>query len=255
MNRRPSSHRPWLLGILGLLVLPVTLLAANPVKNYTVAMIVFRYVPTQQQPPEQYLQPRSINKTGLFLNPIDKTIEPNAPYPAFTLREYMDFPLKDALLSLLQDADYQVILAFSWWQPFTYDDKPTVVNIVGGEQKNKLGLPLAESFSPSSLQAPSDIAQLRWEINGQLSLTLERYFELDLVMQYTQNLASTLQLSQQADFKPYYTFEIKQAIRAKSGKIYYFDHPKFGVIMMLQPYKAPIEVTDDNTEPQVTHDQ
>jgi len=250
MKGSPYRIRQLVISVL-IWLLPVVVMAAPAVRNYQVNVIVFRYNHEQAISPERYYPPLNLDSKGVRLAPITQSADQTA-YPSMTLQPFTDFDLKNPLLALFKDSRYDVLLAFSWWQPFTYEGDPTVINILGGDKSTKLGTPVLPD-NLLRLQNQEALEQLRWQIKGTLSISLHRYFELNLQLQYTENLQNTLTLSRKADFTPYYTFEINQAIRAKSKKIYFFDNPRFGVILEMLPYTPPTTMETENpTEQSVT---
>ncbi|HEX7081917.1 MAG TPA: CsiV family protein [Gammaproteobacteria bacterium] len=42
---------------------------------------------------------------------------------------------------------------------------------------------------------------------------------------------------------PHYTLSVERRVR--SGEIHYFDHPRFGVVIAVEPYEVPAESSDD----------
>jgi len=76
-------------------------------------------------------------------------------------------------------------------------------------------------------------------LTGQIKLVRERYLHLDVDLLLASSRATTeLSYPEDDSGSPVYELREKRRIK-KSGKVHYFDHPRFGMVAVVRPYRAP----------------
>ena len=123
--------------------------------------------------------------------------------------------LGDISYSLRQSRGYSVLFHAAWRQP-AYD------------RRNAISYPVDASVRNGSKQ-----------LVGQIKLVRERYLHLDVdLLLATAGAMTAMSSSEDANGSPVYALREKRRIK-KSGKLHYFDHPRFGMIAIVTPYRAP----------------
>ena len=123
--------------------------------------------------------------------------------------------LGDISYSLRQSRGYSVLFHAAWRQP-AYD------------RRNAISYPVDASVRNGSKQ-----------LVGQIKLVRERYLHLDVdLLLATAGAMTAMSSSEDASGSPVYALREKRRIK-KSGKLHYFDHPRFGMIAIVTPYRAP----------------
>jgi hypothetical protein len=117
--------------------------------------------------------------------------------------------------SLGRSPGYSVLYHGAWRQP-AYDNR------------NAIGHPIDASVRSGGKS-----------LSGQIKLVRERYLHLDVDLL----LASAAAMTESSYIEgvsgsPVYELSEKRRIR-KSGKVHYFDHPRFGMLAIVTPYRAP----------------
>ncbi|HDN69519.1 MAG TPA: hypothetical protein ENG26_02940 [Gammaproteobacteria bacterium] len=117
--------------------------------------------------------------------------------------------------SLRQAPGYSVLYHSAWRQP-AYDNR------------NAIGHPIDSSVRSGGKS-----------LSGQIKLVRERYLHLDVDLLLASATAMTESSYMEGDGgSPVYELSEKRRIK-KSGKVHYFDHPRFGMIAILTPYQSP----------------
>ena len=108
------------------------------------------------------------------------------------------------------------------------------------------GTPPTPTTPPVSEQQPlseesSSPPSPSWLLNGEIGLTQSRYLHLDVDLVYQVNTPAdpSQQDSVIGDTMITQTFRLQQSRRIRSDNIYYFDHPRFGVLAKVTPYTPP----------------
>lgn len=96
---------------------------------------------------------------------------------------------------LLRSSEWSPILHAGWRQPTASHDQAPAMSVAG--------------------------ARGGAQVNGTVRLSLDRFLRLELDLKLDDGSGS-----------PY---ELRQARRMRSGRVHYFDHPRFGVIALVTP--------------------
>jgi len=145
------------------------------------------------------------------------------PQNEFTELAYRLYQMKNISRSLENSRDYEVLYHRAWRQ-LAYDKQNSVAYPVETE---------IESGKRNSVQ-------------GWVKLIRERFLHLDvdLFLMANQGQASTTTDARIP------LFELNEKRRMRSGELHYFDHPRFGMIARVTPYRAsesPVETPDTET--------
>ena len=132
----------------------------------------------------------------------DISAQANVAAGQISERPASSYQLGGIAYALKQSRGYTVLLHTSWRQP-AYDSR------------NAIGYAVDSAVQDGS-----------WQLDGRINLVRERYLHLDV----------DLLLSSPGS--PLYELKERRRIK-KSGKVHYFDHPRFGMIATLTPYMSP----------------
>ena len=113
-----------------------------------------------------------------------------------------------AITAMQMDGRYRVLLHKRWSQP--------------GEPKSE---------RPPVLLATDDD-----ELNGTFRFFLSRFLHVELNLAYQPQRGAIGNYSAESEGQP--TFVIDDQQRIKSNELYYFDHPKFGVLVRVSPVSS-----------------
>jgi len=183
-------------------------LAALP-GSYDVEIVIF-----------SYRYPDSDGEQWPVLSP--ETLLPPGFYSGDQVRELPvgTYRLNGISNGLRQSSAYSVLLHKAWRQP-VYDKTNTgyQINTLAENGKNTL--------------------------KGSVRLIRERFLHLDADLFMTPASSRTAVMDPQA---PYTSpvFELREKRRINSNTVYYFDHPRFGMIAMVRPYYSPEELQKNN---------
>jgi len=103
--------------------------------------------------------------------------------------------------------------------------------------------------APAPPQAPeeqvSDAAAVppspSWLLNGEIGLAQSRYLHLDVDLVYQVNTPVDQSQEEPAigDTVITHNYRLHQSRRIRSANLFYFDHPRFGMVARVSPYTPP----------------
>ena len=128
-------------------------------------------------------------------------------------RPESSYQLGGIAYGLQQSRGYSVLLHTAWRQP-AYDSR------------NAIGYSVDTSVQNGSRR-----------LSGRINLVRERYLHLDVDL-FLSTAYATLSATEDATGSPVYELSERRRIK-KSGKVHYFDHPRFGMIAIVTPYQSP----------------
>ncbi len=135
-----------------------------------------------------------------------------APTPYHFLAENA-LQLNATLSALLLSNRYQILMHSAWLQPITAANNPgPAVHITGGEH-----------------YAPESEEDEQWQIDGLLWLTRSPN---------GLNVALNLLLNEPDEQHKTRALPLVQQQRTRSGELLYFDHPAYGVLLLIAPHTA-----------------
>jgi len=156
--------------------------------------------------------------------------------------------LRDMLARMEQQGDYRVLFHQAWRQPVRERAHAFPLYLTGGEQRPvapaettapealDFGLPPLETES-SELAPGKDVAgdaptapeaEMQPELQGMIRLHRSRYLHVEPDLWF---------MSESADGQPYWV-RINQNRRMRSEELHYLDHPLFGLLVRLMPWKT-----------------
>lgn len=193
----------------------------------------------------------------------DKPKNPDAPM-AFRLLPDSEDQLGNTVTRLNNAGDYQVLYHAAWRQPAYAPDNTIPVHIrfdPVGVQTRMLSVVDQDADRQATGQPPADqgdgtvlpptpavvpvsdeaAASPSWLLNGDIGLAQSRYLHLDVDLVYQVNTPAdpSQQDSVIGDTMITQTYRLTQSRRIRSDKLYYFDHPRFGVLARVTPYTPP----------------
>ncbi len=213
----PAYHRPMtihtqLRALLYALPFLLYSILAQADPWYHVEILVFEHLDTLTD--EQW--PEIDDKTGpdlLIPGKATSLIKPDAPYT-----------LNQVAKRLARSAHYKVLYHQAWQQPILKKRHAKAVKIINKDQSVSGSLRL---YKATYLYAKADL----WLMNSQQNL------RHDTQMQNTREDWGALRFP-----------HLKQVHRIKIKRLYYFDHPRFGVLLQLTPIKMPKTVAATTTQ-------
>lgn len=151
----------------------------------------------------------------------------------YTLLSSKQFEVKSTVKKLNRDG-YTILLNTAWVQPAVQTNR--WLHIFGGQAYDAQGNPLPTPIQPNS--TPTQTNAKYWQVNGMIRVSYNRFFNVGLHLYLTEptKLGSNVN-SQQFGFVSLRTFHLFNFQRARPGQMIYFDHPLFGAIILIRPYK------------------
>jgi hypothetical protein len=119
--------------------------------------------------------------------------------------------------------DYRVLYSTTWNQDIPDRTKPTPILIQAGERNYGL-----------------------FELEGTIAITLGRYLHANVElwlhdMNEIELLASANQQPGQQDIQ---WMQLNESRRMRSTELHYLDHPKFGVLIKIEPVEVPAQIDE-----------
>jgi hypothetical protein len=186
---------------------------------------------------------------------------PEAPV-AFRLLPGAEEQLAGVIARLNGSGEYHVLYHAAWRQPANAPDESVPVHIhddpvgmqtqmlsaideyiaQGALEASPSGEPVAPSPPPPPpAPVPGEPAAPSWRLNGVIGLAQSRYLHLDVDLIYQVKTPADQVRDEQTfgEAMVTRTYRMQQSRRIRSDKIFYFDHPRFGVLAKVTPYKPP----------------
>lgn len=235
------------------------LLCATPLRAedwYEVEMVVFRHTAATAGASETWPTDPGRPDLGMASEPLEP--QPGVLLP-LTRLEPNPGRLQGSFDALRRSSRYQPLGYWTWIQPGFERGSELPVRISLGADP----LPGADSEGAtvdaagfpvlgSAADAPDAVAPLRRPLDGLVALGLQRYLYVSLDLVYApEGLAPALQpaargsaddaalaggLAPPAEFLG---FRLRETRRLRSRELHYFDHPLFGVILLVTPRPMP----------------
>lgn len=153
----------------------------------------------------------------------------------------------DKVLSRLKgDPRRKILLTASWVQSVEGPNTTRVIRITDeplGEDAPATDAPQPieryGAVSPGGMPIDADLLMAEQPplLDGYVSFYLSEYYTLDLDIRFTPEV-SFLDMEDPAN--PEYTsYRIREKRRMKSDELNYYDHPRFGVLLLVNPAPAP----------------
>mgnify|MGYP001818202373 FL=1 len=174
----------------------------------------------------------------------DSTDESAAPVTGAEKEKEVSF---DRVLARLRsDPRRKILLSTSWVQAVEGPDTSRVIRITDQreddtETTTRTSLPSRQYAPASPAGMPIDASILEAEqppvVDGYASFYLSGYYTLELDVRYTPEV-SFLEMEDPANPK-YTSYRIYEKRRMKSDELNYYDHPRFGVLLLVNPAETP----------------
>ena len=152
-----------------------------------------------------------------------------------------DYLIGKDTLNSLQQANHQILLHTSWISPTNKLVSGLRIHLLGGniypDQQNTTPLP-ANSTSTND-PTNNDSSQAIHQIEGQIKLNLNRYFNFNINLVMTEPTAKLQRID--ANFNQDNTrgtwsyFQLTQQRRMRSRELNYIDHPLYGMLILIKP--------------------
>ena len=194
---------------------------------YQVEMIVFSRFNTTSLSSEQWptINPSTVKLTQLgperyqnYLKSIDWRLQPPS-------RFYMT-----PLAAKLKSAHYKILMHLAWQQQVLSPRNSKPIHLYGGAAYSDNGQLLATS---SDDNVPFDHFR-NWQVNGNLGISLNRYFNLNFNLVFAEPLNIIKQYDNSGYFsgmqKQFVYFHLDQSRRTRSDELNYIDFPLYGVL-------------------------
>lgn len=202
---------------------------------------------------------------------------PEGPPPVkpFELLGETELRLNDVVKKLADSMDYRPLLHAAWRQPTHSRAEATPVHIFGGElaanaaptadndrgsaptqDQAAAALSDAGAEAASSAYRPEDAGMTEpavpdeapltevgqspplYQVDGAVTVSVERYLHAKLDLLYHRSLPAQDPASP-AEATELNTFRLQTSRRMRSQELHYFDHPLFGVLVMVTPFLNP----------------
>lgn len=210
-------------------------LAAASAENdpwYEVELIVFEHVGTRNdQESDEFDTPiQGIELVpAVSATPDTPAAESASRQPTFSMLKDSEMRLRSPMQRLKASPRYKPLLHIGWRQPATAAAGFPGVRLPAGAPGNSSGS--AENLSARN----GDAGSAPQALEGLVRLSRGRFLNLGVDLRLRQPAEPARGLfSRQAE--PDRVFRLQQARRVRRGELNYFDHPRFGAIVLITPY-------------------
>ncbi len=187
----------------------------------------------------------------------------------FVLLPSSAFQLDGAAQQLGHSASYRVLQHIAWRQPVSGDSGAIPVRIYSGRNSTEKSRQVFASKSSDAILSTNDTAlnrntrSVQTPLDGTVTVTVNRFLRLEINLLFIPNQGGqpvTLSAVQQPDDEPIVIrerqrapegidekrqvaadepaiYRIATSRRMRSREVHYFDHPEFGVLAVITPYK------------------
>lgn len=228
-------------------ILPLTAQAA---RSYRVDLIVFTQPampddPNGEQwegtppPLDAELMARAVTPSQLMEGTIPEVMTETGTDKDNDKEKVVDFT---AVLNKLQhDPKRKILLVTSWVQPVDTPRDSPVIRITDLSEE-ALSAPATDSPPASTgmaLTGEPPVSAAPPLLDGYVHFYVSGIYTLELDLRYTPEIPF---LEQEDPENPQYTtYRIHEKRRMKSDELNYYDHPKFGVLLLVNPALSPQE--------------
>jgi|GEM_PF-1138825 len=221
---------------------------------YKVELIVFAHVTARGLLSEQWpVNPtlpsmqrvynlQAPTQPGAALNGTSTATIPTQPEP-YQILPTSFLQLQTIAAKLNAKDNYPVLVHVAWLQPGLPIRNSRRIHIYGGQAYGASEKPLTDvsplnvDASDAALPLPNSTDQ--WQLNGYVRVSKPYLFELqaNLVLTIPQQLLRkvSFRVARQVNV---HQFILQQTFRMRLGKLYYIDHPLFGILAEITKYTA-----------------
>ena len=208
---------------------------ANVPQRYQVELILFENLsPTDVQIEQWPTYPPLPNwNNTIELRPYDTTV-PDLPFQLLP-REALQ--LDKQAEHLRNHSRYHVMLHVAWTQTIPASRTPRKIHIFANSNTERRNFYNSSADSVHNL--PAYNSNDSWQLDGTLSISRQKYFNVQTNMQFNLPLRrlTPTQRNQFTGHSNSVPLHLLQTHRLRSNELHYFDHPAFGVIVKITPIK------------------
>ena len=222
---------------------------------YQVNLIVFSHVtnPTLQEEnwPNKLINPSFKNVISLKPAPLENEDTSLPPPISYQLTAPNYLGLTSEAKKIARNSSYKIIKHISWLQSAESFKNNKWIHLYGGQTYDEKGQPI-NIDQVTNNENPSIIPSADfWELDGKIRIKKSRYFNISTVLYLTLPKSAYGGFNSNyntASFEfqpvPLCSFNLVQQQRTTINKINYFDHPLFGMLVSITPYKQQHLLTE-----------
>ena len=190
-------------------------------------------------------QTKQTTVTELFqpLQPVVVRDNPDVTPRAFQLLNPTSFAMSDLSKRLLDSKQYRILSHIAWRQPTVGLTESRAVHVHDELMQEDAMIPVSNkplvlNNLPDPLeQSETGIKQKRFD--GTITVSLSRYLHLKTdITYYNPEVYLSEQIAEQnIDTPNIEYFKMVESRRMRSKRIHYLDHPYFGILALITPYK------------------
>jgi len=207
------------------------------------------------------LGPGTPVETGPVTPPVSASAADERPYQILDSESYQLNALK---LQMSRHSQYRVLSHVAWRQPVIERGKAIAIHLhsdMNTPQPEFVDESLSidsnnidsQFVSPLANTDNTDTSEDAELFDGTLTIGISRYLHADINLYFTESddvevvtEAATVNFSGTADSVPS-VYVLNESRRMRSKKLHYFDHPAYGVMLLITPYEKPINLIDEST--------
>lgn len=174
--------------------------------------------------------------------------------------------LQNVISRLGGNADYRVLYHAAWRQPAYGPDKaaPALIHVdpfgtqtamLTSLQQQSAGASGSSDQTDAGADNPPAPPRSEWLLNGMIGLVQSRYLHLDVDLVYQARTPGAGESQPNGDTEVTRTYRMQQSRRILNDNLYYFDHPRFGVLAKVTPFKLPEPPPPSDDRGQTTDDR
>jgi hypothetical protein len=233
-------RRVLIIGLLGM-ALPVT---AHAAKQYLVEMVVFTQpagladLGEEWRATDEPLDAGRLSRAELIGDEL-QVLGSDAGSVAGKLPSLPDSGFTNLAKRISADGRRRILLRRSWIQPVLAPSSTPIARLteavnLGSQPTAGNGARASYGFSLSSAEQTGQQASLMPpRIDGFAMFAVDNYYALELDLRYTPTPAEPNLAAPEEDLPRSYRIHEKR--RMKSGEPNYYDHPQFGVLLLVTP--------------------
>jgi len=206
----------------------------SPNRLYQVELIIYSQLSEEALQSEEW--PFVENKISLPASTIEFQNPSFTASASYSLLSPRNFKLSAEANQLKKDPHYKVLLHMAWQQPMIAGKTMPPIHFMGGTAFDDRGNPL-------SLTSQEDFQNenLRWQVNGMLTLAMRHYFDLHFNILFTEPASQITRFVSEGNLQniegDLAYFRVIQDRRTKSQELNYIDSPLYGILVEIFPVK------------------
>lgn len=206
-------------------------------KWYQVELIIFSHITANNLNAEKWpiIVPRDFNRSNI----VQLLAKNQTDYVKqhFRLLTNNAFQLKREQEKLNRKPGYHVLLHLVWQQLINNRRLSKSIHLFGGNTYNQAGKIMPSSDS----QFANRNFSLKRQVDGTITISVNKYFNVDLNLYFAAPLAQLVRLSRTNYFQDVHKglayFHLLQSRRMRSNELNYFDYPLYGALIKITHIK------------------